>query len=383
MDYHLDRLPLLQLVFILLGCFLTSLFASKPVKYSVTPNVPFDWDDLQRDTSYFQDTSTGMLVYQIQDTAGIPLYYAQDISTEVCFDNKCRQLLTTIYWNITGRYLGFGLPEGEYLSRQDHEAFVERDYLQLNNLLADPYLPFGEVSFQELIQPDETLENVDGISGATSQSISAYVVSGAAYTTYTMWNIVYGPMQSWIRDLTEKELSPGLLALILRGGSSEDKIWALGKIDVEKELESEVEEVLLELIGDDDFFVAHNAINTILPGHLDSESLQIGLFSKYDEINFNLRGLILEKLMQASCISPIIISRSSDILASISGVQLDYFLAIYKEHDIDDPKVLRSVASLLNQDNSFITEKAYRFLVDLEIEDGDIHHALKAYKQGR
>lgn len=54
-----------------------------------------------------------------------PLNYSMDLHTGICFDNKCRPLKIVVYWNITGRYLGFELLDGEYLSKYDHEPFSE------------------------------------------------------------------------------------------------------------------------------------------------------------------------------------------------------------------------------------------------------------------
>ena len=61
-----------------------------------------------------------------------------------------------IYWNITGRYLGFELPVGEFLSKSEHKPFSEEEYERLNDLLADPSLPFGEISFNSLMDASKS-----------------------------------------------------------------------------------------------------------------------------------------------------------------------------------------------------------------------------------
>jgi hypothetical protein len=55
-----------------------------------------------------------------------PLHYFIELQTGICFDNKCRPLDIVIYWNITGRYLGFELLDGEFLSKYDHTPFTKR-----------------------------------------------------------------------------------------------------------------------------------------------------------------------------------------------------------------------------------------------------------------
>ena len=272
----------LSLIFSLLRFLWTTPDEQKPIGYFQDSTIVFDWDHLDGDTIFFQDPESDQAFYQVRSSQGTPLFYAEDLSTEVCFDNKCRPLHATIFWNITGRYLGFKLPEGEFLSRRDHDPLESKDYEKLHKLLADPFLPFKGISFEELIQPQATEDDdVDGISGATSKSIASYVIDGAAYTTYTLWNAIYGARQSIIRSQTESELTPDLLRLILNSASSEDKIWGLKKMAKFEELDTTLENKLLEIIGQDHFFVAYTAIEELLPIHLKSTSLQEGLIEQY------------------------------------------------------------------------------------------------------
>ncbi len=366
------------------GTLILTLFALQgplEISYSQTATIPFDWDNFQPDTVSFQDTLSGEFLYQIKTSGGVPLFYAKDVVTSVCFDNKCRPLNLTVYWNITGRYLGFKLPDEEFLSRYDHEPFIAEDYIQLNTLLADPHLPLGNVSFEELIQPSKIhADSIDGVSGATSKDVLAYVVEGAAYTTYTLWNIVYGTTQALVRSLTEQEMTPTLLTLILKSPSSADRIWGLRKIDGAKELDQSIEETLLKIIGDEDFFAAYSAINVIQRAHLHSESLQIGLFLKYGAINHSLSKGIIDKLKEAPKISPEVISMSRNLLSGLNGVQLGHVLELYKRHTVHDLATCRSVVRLLENDNRFISGKAYNYLIDLQMDDTTIIQALKKYE---
>jgi hypothetical protein len=81
---------------------------------------------------------------------------------------------------------------------------------------------------------------VYGVSGATSKEVSDMVVEGAAYTTYKLWNIVYGPTQELVSRLTEIELTPDLIDLILKSPDRSDRVWALNRIDTSIELNSKL-----------------------------------------------------------------------------------------------------------------------------------------------
>jgi hypothetical protein len=355
---------------------------SEEIRCTQPATIPFDWDSQPKISRTFTDTLTGDIIYQARTSDSIPLFYAKDIFTSVCFDNQCRQLNITVYWNITGRYLGFKLPEKEFLSRQDHEPFNNEDYQQLNALLADPYLPLAKVSFDELIEQSHG-ENtgVDGVSGATSRDVLDYVVKGAAYTTFTLWNIIHGPSKVLVRNLAEQEITPSLLALTLKSPSSEDRIWGLDNIDAFKELDEQVTDALLQNISGVNFFVAYSAINVITPIHLKSEPLQIQLFSIYEKVNYNLRRLIIEKLWEAPAISQEVIDMSRDVLKELNGEQLGYLLELYHQHAVEDTKTRKAVAKLLYSDNRFISQKAYSYLIHVQENDKDIVHELKKYEQ--
>ena len=372
------------LIFPLLGFLLFPSVDREPIRFFQMSTIPFDWDSLQCDTLYFQDSLSGLEVFQIKSLEGIPLFFGQDISTDVCFDNKCRPLHATVYWNITGRYLGFMLAEDDFLSRRDHDPFKMEDYEQLHSLLADPFLPFAGISFEELIQPMVMEgEGVDGISSATSKNISSFVVEGAAYTTYTLWNIIHGPIQNMISGLTDSELTQSLLTLILKSSSSEDKIWALKKINNVKHLDPKVEEQILQIIEGGDFFVTHTAINELQPHHLGSETLQDGLIARYQKINPNLRKPIFQKLQEAPVISPLVVIKTRDLLIQLNGMQLGSVLDLYDRHKVYDLETIHLVAKLLKSQNAFIARTAYQFLVNLADRDQIVDRAIGVYETGK
>lgn len=378
-------LKALRLFFTLVACQLIFLFAGLPtngeISYAQPATIPFDWGTTATVATPFYDSLSGDFIQQVKTLDGTPLYFSRDIMTSVCFDDKCRPLDLTIYWNITGRYLGFRLPEEEFLSRYDHEPFTTEDYLRLNTLLADPHLPFRGVSFEELIQPAEVeLDSVDGVSGATAKSLSAYVVEGAAYTTYTMWKIVYGPTQSIISEMTGEQMTPALLALILKSASSEDQIWGLRRIDGSKPMEADLADAVLKIIGSEDYFPAYTAIEVLQPVHLTSEELQIRLFSTYEQANYGLRKSIIEKLKEAPEISPAVIKRSRERLTDLNGEQLGHILDLYQRHAAFDRATTQAVIELLNKNNRFIANKAYQYLSALPGKDADVLRALKDYR---
>jgi hypothetical protein len=361
-----------------LAIFSSFLEEKEKVMYTQMPTIVADNNDEL--IVAFKDMLNDDSLYLIKTKEHIPIHYFRKIATEVCFDKKCRLLEITVYWNITGRYLGFELPDGEFLSKYDHEPFVAREYERLNELLADPMLPLGDISFEKLIDiPDTDTDSVDGLSGATTEDVSKMVVKGAAYTTYTLWNIVYGPSRDFVAHLTEMQLTPDLINLILQSSDISDRVWALNRIDQSSVLGSKLTSTLLELISGEDFSLTYNAINAITPAHLSSDSLQLGLFAKYEEVDHSIQKMIIDKLMEAPYLHPEIVTTSRGFLNQLNGKQLGDILNLYSKHSIDDMETYKEIAKILENENRYISQKAYTFLMSVEITDSLIIEKLNSY----
>ncbi len=362
------------------GILMKPRFEHPPNRYHTTATIPFDWENLNVDTVIFEDLSTGNPLFQLRTPAGIPLFYAQNIFREVCFDQKCRSLKLIVYWNITGRYLGFELSDTQYLSKFEHEPFTPEEYGHLHELLANPYLPLGSISFNELIESPKTQnDGIDAVSGATSNDVMNYVVKGAAFTTYTLWNIVQGATKKRIQDLTSNHLTADLLTLILRSAIDSDQIWGLGLIDTTSPMAPGLEQALLDLVADGEFYPAYTALQVINRQHLQSEVLQYGLFSTYRKVNYSLRKEIINTLKLAPHLSQKVIQASNHLLSHLNGTQLAYFLDLYQAHKVSDTGIYRTVSRLLDHENSFISKQAYQYLSGIPDADDHIRNALSKY----
>lgn len=361
-------------VSLLLLCTLSSFLSDQEkLKYSQRPTIAVDYDHEQTLIIAYSDTLSGDSLFLIKTKRNIPIHYFKNITTEVCFDSECRLLNITVYWNITGRYLGFELPKGEFLSKHDHEPFSNDEYERLNDLLADPNLPLGRISFEKLIEIPETVsDSIDGISGATTEDVSKMVVKGAAYTTYTLWNIVHGPTLDYVANLTEKQLSPDLIDLILKSPDISDRVWALNRVSQNTVLNPKLTVTLLGIISGDDFYLAYSAINAIKAPHLHADTLQMALFSIYKKANHSIKRMIVEKLMEAPYLSSELTSSSRKLFNKLNGKQLGDLLKLYTKHSINDLETFKAVAEILKNENSFISRQAYNFLKESNISDREI-----------
>lgn len=302
-------------------------------------------------------------LFQIRSSSGLPLAYYKKIYTGVCFDNECRMLDIVLYWNITGRYLGFELPEGEFLSKFDHEPFTESEYERLHGLLADLLSPLGMYAYNELApKPPVEEEEVDGITSATSKDILEYVVEGAAFTTYTLRTLVYGPIQDEVESLTRQALSEELVLKILESPDVSDRIWALGQVRDHLELTPALRVAILNFIDDDNYSLAERAVHAIGSGELESNALQMLLLEKFYQSDYGLQKLILDKLKEAPQLDAKVTADLAQNLKKWEGGLLSNVLDLYIAQKVYDIETCRMVSELLQNENRYISQKAFNFL---------------------
>ena len=106
---------------------LFSFESGEDIRYFQSSTMPIG-DSTDVMTVSIIDSLAGQEILQASTSSGTPLHYYIELQTGVCFDNKCRPLNIVVYWNITGRYLGFELMNGEFLSKYDHEPFSQKEY---------------------------------------------------------------------------------------------------------------------------------------------------------------------------------------------------------------------------------------------------------------
>lgn len=351
------------------------------IRYFHSQTIQLKPDTVQAFVSQFKDDAGNDTLFQIRSKEGYPVSYFRKIKTSVCFDNKCRLLDIVLYWNVTGRYLGFELPDGEFLSKTEHEPFKPEEYVRLNDLLADPFSPLANFSYEELVpKTDPVTAGIDAVSSATSKNVLDYVVVGAVYTTYKMWHFVYGSAQKEVISLAEKRLSPGFLLKILESSDSGDKIWALNHIRGQVELTPTLRNTVLSFIDNNRFNLAERAINALSPTELKSDSLQQMLFEKFPQSNYALKNLIVTKFKEAPHLNKTVQTALAVDLKSTYGELLSNILDLFKQQKVADPKTGRIIAGLLQSENNFLAQKAFIFLKSANIDDKQVAEQLNAYK---
>jgi len=164
-------------------------------------DLPLNWKEITKsDFAFIFDNPDTLLKHEmflLKNEQASPLLYYSEIQTPVCIDGVCKPVYIEMYWDLVGKYVGYGIFPAHLLTKFDHEAFTSTDYLKLHNLLLDPHSILDRRSLSDLYEPqkkrEKTItfngEEIDGISGATKKEIKNSIVAGALYSCYTLWQL--------------------------------------------------------------------------------------------------------------------------------------------------------------------------------------------------
>ena len=308
--------------------------------------------------------SFGDSLFLRQAADGSPKSFYQHYSTGVCFDNQCRPLDIILHWSISGRYLGFEMPKGEFLSKTDHDPFSRKEYLQLNEILSNADLPFKDIKYHELMnQPESSTESADAISGATSERIKDIVVKNAAYTTYKLWKLVYGESQKFIEQYTEKHLNTEILINQLNSPNRQEIVWGLLHMPDTLSLSAPLKNRLVSLLRSDDPYLSYNAVHALPKAYLNDGHFQEVLFSSYlTTQDASTKNVVIRKLKTATPLSENLIVKSRQTIEAMTPQEIRSLLQLYEEQHVHDSATLKAVSTLLNHTNGYVVNLAKSFL---------------------
>lgn len=328
----------------------------------------------------FRDTIGNDTLFEIISQEEIPISYFRNIRTGVCIEGKCRLVSIRLYWDATGRYLGFELPPGEFLSKTEHHPFTGEEYDRLHKLLSDPLSLLARYTYDQLAPKKDSLK-VDATTSATIADILDHVVKGAVYTTYTLWHLVYGQAKQEAEKLTGKKMSQELFLEILDSPDAGDKVWALNHLPASMQLDSAAIEKILELVKGEDVYLAERALNSIPVRVISDEITQQKLISAFTNTGFLQKRFILNKLMEASELSAPVIEHLAMSMKDFSGMLVVQVLELFKKHRLNDPLIAAETMKLLENENRFIAGKAFQFLSGFQEKNREMETALKKYEK--
>lgn len=327
----------------------------------------------------FQDTIPNDTLFEYRNNKGEPLMYSRKILTGVCIDGKCRLVRINLFWHITGRYLGFKLPGGEFLSKTEHHPFKPEEYDRLHVLLANPQSALSQYSLDELVPNKDT--TIDAVSTATIAAVLDYIVEGAVYTTYTLWHIIHGSTQREIELLTTKKLTPELVLRLLKNESIHDQVWALNHITDEIEITEDLKNKIFEFIGGEDVYLVERALSALSPEILSQPETQLRLAEVFKTTDFLKKRLILQTMQDAQKLDKTALAEFTEELNTLSGTLVKSVIELLMYFNVENKNTIAEVQPLLNNENRYIANQALKYLKSLDNPPNNIERKVEKFKK--
>ncbi|WP_086946815.1 hypothetical protein [Sphingobacterium sp. JB170] len=208
-------------------------------------------------------------VYVVSTPQDSALYFATNLTTNVCNDQICLPIEINLFWDLLGNYHHFSKEQHVAFTKFDHQYFDEGDYQKLNALLLDTLSPLRDYQVEDLLDKDaqKYSAEVDAVTRPTSLLFSNVSVPGALYTGYTLWHIVNGP----IKDALHKYLQEQYRARKWQLYFADSTVPAYQEYFLKNLSPSESKayntQVVALLFAEDDF-IPHYAIDILQQGDL-------------------------------------------------------------------------------------------------------------------
>ena len=342
-------------------------------------NEPFKLSQVDSVTKFFvnfNDTIPNDTLY-FCFSKGAPVAVYRDILSGVCLDGECRPLRIKVYWTVTGRYLGYQLNDGQELTKKEHTPFKEAEYQLLHKLLNDSLSVLANFTLEEITPKRTPSVKTDGISGATPPNISSYIVPEAAYTTHTLWHLVYSETRDSIHLKMNSFITPGLLDSLLNSSSDYDKLWALnylpGNIDFDHYFPA-----MERILKGNNIQTIDKAL-TLIAANNDS-LYQQELFALSQKENYSIKLLALDRLRSLRSLRPEIAGKMINSILHVQPEVANSFLLAFEKYNPSEED-LRKISNLLTDKSDQVALNAYLYLLRVPGKSKWIEKQLKKFEK--
>lgn len=269
-------------------------------------------------------------LYLLKSKDGLPKLYYADIYTPVCIDELCKPIHIEIYWDLLGRYAGFGIYPENVLTKFDHDEFESQDYVKLHQLLLDDNSVLKRRKLSDLydanLERDRTIKfknvEVDAISGATRKEVKNSIVDGALYTCYTLYNIIYGKAADKIRQRLPKIYSESLAQHFLQSENEYYNRYAIRSL--QKGLFADNLSSLITIFKKASPLMRSYILKK-MPKELFLDSRVVNeIFHSFSELDNNSKTLLIHNLKYSSSEAALLLS---SLISHMSKNQLIKYLA--------------------------------------------------------
>jgi len=313
------------------------------------------------------DSLSGPQIYELQDSAGLTVWFGRQIFKDVCISGKCKMIRVWIFWNGAGNYLGHQIIPGEPLTKSDHTLFADADYKKLDNILKDSTSVLKRLKQEELIIMPENREllKVDGYTAATQPTLAELVVKDAVYTCHTLWHTVYGPVQENISGILESRINNEYLTLLFKNENSDYNLLAVGFVQKYPDFHSQFYPEIIRYIQSENDNLSNRALSYFNAEFLKDEIIQNQIVNVIPFVSAQRKNDILWSLSEVDKISD---QTAIDLLDffenKLIGVgSLNLVLRLIQPEQISkNPEILNKLQNLAKNENDYIKNLVNKYL---------------------
>lgn len=335
----------------------------------------------------FTVTENDTTVYQLHlalKEDGSPDHFYRNIFTPVCITGECKPVYVNFYWDLLGNYMRYDLPEGEILTKMDHDEFTPADYEKLQAILINSSSLLKDIEMKDLITTgtENLADSVDAKTGATLKAIKNEVIDGAVYTCHTLWHIAYGKIVvAKMRAVTESLVSDDLLLSFLRSKNHHYQYWAMEKtISAEgKIVKPDYWPAIQGIIEGDNIFAARHALQKVAIDVMDPT----WLWQLYKKSNYAFQNDVLKKLALASHLDAIVLKEIVQALPQTNAVQTNLFMQVLQRQDKLPLPIMKDLVVLLESSSATIAEPIYTLLEAKSANHKQIKKSLARYHNSK
>lgn len=308
--------------------------------------------------------STAVDVYLGYDDHGDPDAYYCRVNTAVCEEGLCKLMVIDVYWDLLGNFLRYELPDGEALTKLDHQEFTTEDHEKLCHILSDKGSILRDYPADDLIDRQmlttATDNKVDAVTSATRADIKDAVVSGAVFSTYVLWHIVNGPIASAIARHSKPFLTTERVRKMFYSQNFYYQYYALSSIGPEDSV-AYLNEVV-HLVKHGASYIPYFAIEKVPASAWRAHAPQRSLLEYFGTADFELQNFILNRIESVS-LSPegleLLISAMRDLRDSQITKALD---VVRKNAGVLNARCREQLARLSDHPNKEIAGAVGRIL---------------------
>ena len=308
---------------------------------------------------------------ELQDSNNQAIGYYMDVESVICLDHKCKVVRVRLYWNPLGFYDRYELAPNVILEKTEGIAFSSADYSKLNSILADTQSSLKEYYRNQSYlrsHGNETLNEIDGVTGATSGIDANSIVKGAAWTSCTLWHWANGEIFEIIRKITASQLTTTTLTQYLTQENEKKRIFVINQLIDRKAYSNEVVAVVLKELGNNPTMI-RPLLNYI--EHAPATVYFDAIKQLYSLSVPSFRVILLNSLQQSQVLATIpSLDWATQQLAGVASfqeLQLLYRL-LEKQKPLSDLAKIESI-KLLNHSQFLIARASYWFLKNKTVSD--------------